>query len=82
MLSNENDDITDLIIPEDDLLSFQVPTFEAVRCAYSKSFNNDKLNPIKHIEQLFPKKPNKHQQTKDNEPPAYSIDKDEDPINI
>jgi hypothetical protein len=82
MHAKENEDITDLLIPEDELLNFQAPTYNAIRSAYSKSFKATatKKNPIKRIEELFPKQNKKQQQ--DNDVPGFSIDSDEDPLLI
>lgn len=78
----ENEDITDLLIPEDDLLSFQAPSYNTIRSAYSKSFKPKVVNknPIKHIEELFPKKDKT--QLKKNDNPGFSIDQDDDPLLI
>ena len=82
MQAIENEDITDLLIPEDELLSFHVPSYNAIRLAYSKSFKPKIVNknPIKHIEELFPKKDKT--QLKENDDPGFSIDQDDDPLLI
>jgi hypothetical protein len=91
----KDDNIVDLIVPEDDLLVFHLPSsMDAVRSAYSKTYKkkqNDTLEEeledeelehrIKHIERLFPKK-TKQKETDKKDNPGFSIDQDEDPLII
>lgn len=78
----ENEDITELLIPEDDVLNFHAPSYNAIRSAYSKSF---KAKPVTtntriRIEELFPK--NSNNNPGKNEDPGFSIDQDNDPLFI
>ncbi len=80
----KDDDVTDLIVAEDELLNFELPTFNAVRAAYSKSFKHKPASEtaIQHIEHLFPKRTQINNSDKTDDSPGFSIDKDEDPLNI
>ena len=71
---NKNKEVTDLIITEDDLLTFDIPDIKQVQAAYSKKFRTTPANEIKHINDIFPKK-----SVIKDEVPGYSID-DQDPI--
>ena len=81
MHTNKDNEVNDLIIPEDDLLSFQAPSFDAVLGAYSHSFKAKpvKQNSIKLIDEIFPKE---NKNDKDSEDPGFSIDDDDDPLII
>jgi hypothetical protein len=83
MSTNKSNEVKNLIIPEDDLLSFQAPSFDAVLGAYSHSFKAKpvKKNTIKKIEELFPKKSHKKNDN-NSEDSGFSIDEDEDPLII
>jgi len=82
MQAIENEDITDLLVPEDDLLTFQAPSYNAIRSAYSKSFKPKTTNksPITRIEELFPKESSNDK--KEDKDPGFSIDHDDNPLLI
>ncbi|MFK5895300.1 MAG: hypothetical protein QM504_18970 [Pseudomonadota bacterium] len=83
MQTNKNNEVKNLIIPEDDLISFHTPSYDAVRGAYSPSFKAKpvKQSLIKKIEKLFPKNSN-NKRDKESEDPGFSIDDDADPLII
>ena len=85
MSFSKNKDITDLIVPEDDLLSFQTPKFDAVRAAYSKDFKPASSNQdlLQRINEIFPPNSKKKKKKKeDEESSGFNIDNDNDPINL
>lgn len=83
MKATNNNNIVDLIIPEDELLSFQAPSLDKIRSAYGKSYNEYVDDPLEHIERLFPKpSPRNRKINKEQDDPGFSIDNDDDPLII
>jgi len=83
MSFSKEDDITDLIVPESDLLIFNTPKFNAVRAAYSKNFKAAPKSKdlLKRINEIFPMNSKKLQKkNKEDESEGFSIDKDDDPL--
>lgn len=74
------DDITDLIFPEEDFMVFETPNIDLIKSAYSKKFRKKNTSRITHINELFPKKPPKPQQIKED--PGYDIVPDDDILDI
>ncbi len=79
-MADENEEITELIV-SDDLLDFEVPSYQQVRSAYSKGFKKKKTSVITHINQIFPKEAEKQEDSSDDEP-VFIIEPDDDPLII